>query len=102
MCSVSYLNPQPDPWLFRDISRWLEAMAAWEAQKPENVKARDKRRKWRKIHDYAAERYAVAGNVLAGRFWYGVMMRCWAKMQGWCETDYWRAAWVENLVGQQE
>ena len=93
MCGVVYDSmprpPGPRPTQ-RGINEWYRAMAAWEAGMPENVLARNKRRNWRRIHDYAAQRYLDVRLPGAGRFWYGVMMRAHANENGWFVGTYWR------------
>ncbi len=78
MCQLNYYR-SPDPVMFRNHGDWLHAMAEWEAERPENMRARNKRRKWRKIHDFAAERFGNANASLPARFWYSAMMRAKAN-----------------------
>ncbi len=91
MCYMNY-DRWPDPVMFRNRGDWLHAMAEWEAERPENMRARNKRRKWRKIHDFAAERFGNANASLPARFWYSVMMRAKANEASFSLTTYWKQA----------
>jgi hypothetical protein len=90
MCDYHY-DPPPLPPVFPEyIPRWLRSMAEWEARQPKNVQARHSRKKWGKIHNFAADRYFASTNIVAGRFWYAVMMRAYAYEAQWKEDAYWR------------
>lgn len=91
MCYMNY-DRMPDSVMFRNSGEWLQAMAEWEAERPENVRSRNKRRKWRKIHDFAAERFGNASTSLPARFWYYVMMRAKAHEASFSSATYWKQA----------
>ncbi len=97
MCQM--LELPPNPVLFLDQREWLREMAAWETRQPESVRAKNKRRKWRKIHDYAAERFGNAEGRVAGRFWYSVMMRAKANEAKFHLPTYWEQAHAQVRPG---
>ena len=92
MCGQMYESMPAPPGLFarpKDISIWLHDMARWERNRPSNIQARNKRRNFQRIHDYAAVRYLDAKNLISGRFWHGVMVRAKTHENKWPTTNYW-------------